>query len=347
MNRKISHSLLLGVLAGASVQAASLMPSLGYQVGEVLSSQTLSAFDIYDDAGARAYGWDANSSTLRQYDVANGGVLADYGAPPGGYADAAFISFVRRSPDGQSVWVGYTVGGNADDRIYEVTNLSGAAVWNQRTTLAGVYDLQFSANGSPFASANLGGFGNPNKLFFLNPGDNFSAIEFAETGGFSADLAFDVTGALIYATTGVGAEQLVRFSQGDINAFLSDPLTWSPLDLVDATVLSDLIAGGSGIFADAFGNIFISLTDYSTFNGSLVHWNGVVGAGDNTQLVASVSNSLGELDGLGDLYAGGELFQSVGFLESGLDTVMTPEPGQYAMMAGVLALGLVVWRRRR
>lgn len=333
-----------------TANAAQLVPTAGYAVGEALTGNTLGAFDVYDDGGAKAFAWDTGSSTLRQFNVAGGGVLADLGAPGGGYSDNAFISFVRRSPGGDSVWVGFTTGSNADDRIYEVTNLGGTPTWNLRTTLAGNYDLQFSASGEAFASANLGGFANPNKLFYLDAGDNFTAIEFAETGGYSADLAFDITGALIYGTNGLGAEQLVRYAAGDINAFLGNPGAWTPLSLADATTLSSLPSSASGLYADEFGGVFIAISDFSgfPFSGILAQWTGIEGADDQLNTLATVSDSLGELDGLGRLVPGGDgiLYQSVGFGQPGVNTLV-PEPRTYAMVAGLLSLGFIVLRRRR
>lgn len=338
--------------ATANVHAASLVPNAGYSVGEVLGDATLGAFDVYEDAGAKAYAWDSGSATLRQYNVSSGGVLADFGVPSGGYADNAFISFVRRAPDGNSVWVGFTVGGNTDDRIYEVTNLDTTPVWNQRATVAGNFDLAFSASGAPFVSANPGGFGNAiNTLYYLDAANGYNAVPFAETGGFSADMAFGVAGQLIYGTNGLGANQLVSYSSGDIGAFLANPGAWTPLALEDATVLSGLGSDTSGLFADAFGNVFIALSDFSgfPFSGTLAQWNGVEGSGDQLNVLATVADSLGELDGLGELQPFGQdgiLYQSVGFGQPGLNTLV-PEPRTYAMIAGCLALGLVVLRRRR
>ena len=34
-----------------------------------------------------------------------------------------YNSFVKFDPSGQSIWVGYTVGGDINDQIYQVTNL--------------------------------------------------------------------------------------------------------------------------------------------------------------------------------------------------------------------------------
>lgn len=341
------------LLASASfVNAATLSPSAGYGVGDALSGSTLSAFDVYQDSGAKAYGWDSNSGTLRQYDVANGGVLSDFGVPPGGYADSAFISFVRRSPDGQSVWVGFTVDGNSDDRIYEVTNLDSTPTWNQRTSLAGNYDLEFSTSGEAFVSANLGGFSNPNKLFYLDAGDSFNAIEFAEVGGYSSDFAFDSSGSLVYGTNGLGANQLVSYASGDISSFLSNPGGWSPLALGDAMVLSNLPFGASGLYADDFGGIFVAMSDFSAFpdaSGTLAQWSGIVGSSEHLDILATAGDSLGELDGLGQLLPNsdtGALYQSVGFGQPGLD-VLVPEPGAYAMLSGALALAFVAYRRRR
>lgn len=336
-------------LTGPHLQAASLVPNAGYTVGQVLTGNTLGAFDVYEAAGAKAYAWDSGTSTLRRFDVSGGGVLADFGAP-GGYTTNAFVSFVRRSPDGASVWVGFTVGGNSDDRIYEVTQLDTTPVWNLRTTLAGNYDLEFSASGAPFASANLGGFSNPNKLFFLDPEDDFNAIEFAETGGFSADLTFDITGALIYGTNGMGANQLIRYAAGEIGAFLSNVGTWIPLSLDDATVLSNLPNGTSGLYADAVGGVYVAMSDFSgfPFAGTLAQWTGEEGTGDHLNILATAADSLGELDGLGALTPGtnnGTLFQSVGFGQAGIDTLV-PEPRTYALLAGVLSLALIARRRR-
>ncbi|MEO0794167.1 MAG: hypothetical protein AAFX93_03340 [Verrucomicrobiota bacterium] len=351
MNLRSSILTLLATsLVSLSTQTlnANLTPVSGYQSGQVLSSQTLGAFDIYSDGGTRAYGWDSNTSTLRRYDVSGGGVLGDFGAPTGGYADSAFISFVRRSPDGNSVWVGFTVGGNTDDRIYEVTDLSGTPTWNLRTTLGGNFDMEFSGNDA-FVSANPGGFGNPNRLFYLDAANSYTAIQFATTGGFSADLAFDATGALVYGTSGLASEQLVSFAAGDISAFLSNPGSWTPFNLGDGTLLSSLPSGASSLWADSVGGIFVALSDFSAFpfSGTLAQWNGTTSAGTNLDTLATADDSLGELDGLGVLALDGTLYQSVGFGNSGIDTLEIPEPSTYALIVGVAILGLRIASRRK
>ncbi|MGE9295791.1 MAG: PEP-CTERM sorting domain-containing protein [Puniceicoccales bacterium] len=348
MNQKKQLSLAVLALAGAAANAA-LTPESGYVSGSVLDSQGISAYDIYDSGGAKAYGWNGSSTTLRQYDVTTGLQLNDLGAPPGGYASGAFVSFVRRSPDGNSVWVGFTVGGNSDDRIYEVTDLAGTPTWNERATVTGNYDLEFFGSDA-FVSADpdAPSFGANNSIYYLDAGDAYNPIEFADVDGYSSALAFNDAGDLVYGTSGLTENELVSFASADIVAFLNNPAVWNPLSRGDATLLSDLPAGSSGLWADAFGGIFVGVTaflpDFSS-EGSLYQWSGLSGIGENLELLASTGSFLGSLDGLGELSNGGVLFASAG--GPGISTLEVPEPSTYAALAGAMALGCALWRRRR
>ncbi|WP_309397038.1 PEP-CTERM sorting domain-containing protein [Cerasicoccus maritimus] len=343
MKTKLPAFLLAGALASVATQvnAQSLNPSAGYSVGQALSSYTLGAYDIYDDGGAKAYGWDSTTSTLRNYDVANGGVLADYGAAPDSYADSAYISFVRQSPDGTSVWVGFSTYDGSDDRIYEVTNLDSTPTWNLKTTVSFNYDLEFDSSGNAFVIAS-------NSIYYLDASNDYSAVLFASAGLYSADFSFDITGNLIYGTNGLDDNVLISFANGDITSFLADTSSWTALGVSDATLLSSLPAGAGGLYADEFGNIYVSTTDFGTYESLIMEWNGNTGDNENYDILASVYNSLGDLDGLGDLLEGGELYDSVGWNGSGIDTLgAVPEPQTYALIAGLASLAVIAIRRRR
>lgn len=335
--------LLIATLTLATHAYAAFSPQPGYTTNTVLGSQSVGFYDVYDDGGnTRAY---AFNGTLKRFDVNNGGQLADLGAPAG---YSGFTSFVRRSPDGNSVWVGFTVSGNTDDRIYEVTNLDTTPVWNLRATVAGNYDLAFRGNEAFITASD---FVN-NTIYWLDAANSYNAVSFATAGSFSAGLAFSATD-LFYATSGFGSGQtLIQFDDTQLTNFLANPGAWVPLGIGDATTLATLpgSAGGTSIFVDAADNVYFAVNDFSAFptvDSSLLKWDGVIGTGANYELIGVNTDdaSFGVLDGIGIIDSDGNLYLA-SFGENGIAQIGVPEPGTYGLILG-LALMLPAVRRLR
>jgi hypothetical protein len=87
-----------------------LIPYPGYEARDIFPAYTnFQAIDIYDTL---LYGTDGD--TILCLDLGNGKPVAKYGKPSG---YESFPSFLSVSPDGKELWAGFTVIGNADDRI--------------------------------------------------------------------------------------------------------------------------------------------------------------------------------------------------------------------------------------
>ena len=175
-----------------------------------------------------------------------------------------WASFLKPDPNEDAFWVGFTMLGDTDDRIYRV-DFDGN--WTHMTTLTGNDDLEFHGNDA-FASANPGASQSPFQpetgIYLLDssgttPTDETAHQLVAEVGGYSSGLGVDSQGNIYYGTynTDSGSNEMLRFAVEDINETLS---TSTPLTLADAETLFDLTLGASDVDVDA--------ADHVIFNGN-------------------------------------------------------------------------------
>lgn len=90
-----------------------------------------------------------------------------------------------------------------------------------------------------------------------------------------------------------------------------------------------------GVTSGSYSQTF-DLTDTASFNSSFVTANGGTAAGAEAALAAALNEGKAYLNIHSSLFAGGEIR---GFL------VPVPEPGTYALIAGLGLCGFGVWRR--
>ncbi len=136
----MSALLMQGV---ALIGQSYLAPEEGYRVAGFLSEYTqIAAFDIKGD---RVYIQDGD--TIHVVSALTGEELVKYGEPAE-YQVTNYASFLTVSPDGHSIWAGYTSDGNVDDRIYSIDMESGE--WTLVAKFPGNYDLVFGRIASWF-----------------------------------------------------------------------------------------------------------------------------------------------------------------------------------------------------
>jgi hypothetical protein len=266
-------------------QSNITFPSPGYQADDQLTSLYPNAFDVLGNSAA-VY---ANGQ-LDLYNTTTWQLVSDLGDANYGTADnPAFNSFVKFDPSGQSIWVGYGVSGNADDEIYQVTNLNSTTpAWNHVATFASNFDLAFSG-GVPYVSgpgpssvgAPLGSV--PNAIWRLDTSGNNNSTEVAAVGGLAAGIVSDSSGNLYYATDFGSNDELLEFTAAQLAQQASNGRI---LQLSDATVLSDLPGGAYDVAVDGAGHVLFT-TNNSDGSSTLGMWDGTAGDADNYTVIGS------------------------------------------------------------
>ena len=331
LNRVLTCLFVLGLvlaLPGMALAESDILAPVDTSSFQAADRATDLYFGGFDVQGTEIACWGGISgvgSELRVVDRTTG-TRTDLGAPADGYS--GYNSFVAFSPIDSSFYVGFTVGDNSDDRIYQVDR---AGTWTHIATLAGNFDLEFAGN-NPFVSGLHDESGNAIWLLDTTGANNHDKL--IEIGGYSAGLGVDTTGNVFYASSD---SALYRWDAADVAGAIGG----TSLTNADGTKLADLEAGAYDTEVDAAGNVLF------TVNGSrniTALWNGTEGDGQNYDALTLGAGEWGNWHTLvkstGDIHTPGEAFYVGDFYFNGVAEVSAvPEPSTLALLlAGVVFL---------
>ena len=287
--------MALSMLALPALGQSSLAPEYGYSVSTWLPEYpNVGAFDFSDTLFFLHDG-----DTIHMLSVNTGQELKKF-AEPGDYADS-FVSFLTMSPDGTTIWTGYTNYGGADDRIYSIDIESGE--WKHKATFPGNWDLVFWEDSILVSGLNSGSWDAPSAIFVLDTSGNDAHRRIIEVGGYSAGMDIDKQGNVYYGTSyAMDPNGLYRWNVDTLRRVIEDPV--EPfLQISDAEKLSDLPAGVYDCEVDEGDHVLFNMNmDGGT--QALCMWNGVSGDGQHIDTLATAS---GEWDWLGNLKSRGNL----------------------------------------
>ncbi len=331
--------------AGLAVADSNIIdPSSAYQAADHLTSLDPTGYDVHGDLVA-VYA----SQHLRLYNRNSWQLISDLG--DAGYTTSAtYNSFVKFDPSGESVWVGYTVGGNVNDRIYQVTGLDSAPAWNHVATLASNYELAFSGGAAYVSGPNSTIFGADNAIWQLDTSGNNNHTLIASVGGFAAGIAFDATGNLYYGTNLGTDDRLVTFSAAQVAE--------GGKSLFDAATLSDIPHPASDVEVDSAGHVLFTTNNvdlyWNQLGSTLGMWNGTSGSGANYEVIgeAGVNHWYNAVRAIGDVTAGGTAYLDDGGAWGspimGLAEINpTPAPEPSTLVLVLCGLAALAWQRRR
>lgn len=261
--------------AAVSGQSEYLTAAPGYGCADLLPDENLfSAFAVDD---SRLAGIDSDG--VRLFDLATQAPTAEFPLP-GGDSYFGFPGFLEFDPAGDALWVGFTVSGNSDDRIYKLDLQSGA--YTQVATMGGNMDIDFHpVAGVLVAGLNSASWDAPNSVFRLDVATG-TLKKVIELGGMSTGFAVEeATGDVVAGTTEGG---IYRWSSASVEQAAADPsaphLTLEQgeklTDLPSGTMLSDIAAAGGRVYFNHNGN-----------GGTLCVWDGTPAAGANFEVMAT------------------------------------------------------------
>ncbi|HUV38914.1 MAG TPA: PEP-CTERM sorting domain-containing protein [Planctomycetota bacterium] len=266
-------------------------------------------------------------------------------------ASLEYGSFCRLTPDGTDVWVGFTVGGNSDDRIYSVPFAGGSAT--HEATFTGNYDLEFAqvgGNWKPFVSGTHSTtFGAPNSVWLLDTAaDNH--VKIADLGGYASGIAFDSAGNLYAIDSGL--LKLYRFG----SARVQSAATGGPSLVGDnAEFATDMHFAGSDITVDGVDHVFFNSNDPSYSGASIVSMlqPGYAGSYKYDNIAEGIggygnwSTQIAFGGGTGDvLLVGGGIYVADFWSSGGVTLLAVPEPATVALLSsGLFTLGALMRRR--
>ncbi len=297
--KKAYFSIFAMLLAlGISAQSSFLSPVPGYVAADLFDGNSMPVFDVHDGL---FYG--NSGQTIHVFDPQTQAEIESY-TNNQGYE--SFVSFLSISPDGESIFAGYTTIGNADDRIYQIDTETGS--WTQVATFPANYDHEMLGEHHLVSGLNSANFGDPNSIFLLDVSGNNAHRKIVEVGGYAAGIATSSDGNL-YAVTSFYGEQnaLYHWENADIMNVI-DNTGAAFLTLNDATLLCNIPAGGNDCEVDAEGHVIFNFNDF-TGDKVMAYWNAISGGDDYTVVATALDESdwLGNIKALGTInsWAGG------------------------------------------
>lgn len=337
MKRRWGIALIITMLLSlptAGMAASTFMDvSASVYPAQANDIHTSYAFSGYDVVGSSTYAWASGS--LKVLDNTSGTVVSDWGTPVG---YSGWNSFVR-SDGADGAYVGFTVSGNTDDRIYRVDS---SGTWSHVATMAGNYDMELYGGNAYVSGLNSTNWSDPNSIWLLDQSGSNNHDLIVQMSGNSAGLAFDGSGNAYYASYD---NLLYRWDASAIaGASGASHLTYA-----DGTKLADLELGAYDITVDAAGNIIFNGNGAYAYNAM---WNGIAGDGYNYDYIGIANGPYGDwlsfLDAEGDVTAvgGGALYQADFYYMGIAEINAVPVPTAVWLLGSGL-LGLVGIRRRK
>jgi len=294
--RKVYLTLTtLCLLALPAPGQSSLIPEYGYRVATWLPDYpNIGAFDFSDTLF-----YLNDGDTIHMLAVSSGKELKKFGEPED-YRDN-FVSFLTLSPDGNTIWTGYTSYGSVDDRIYSVDVNSGT--WTHRANFPGNLDLVFWGDSILVSGLNSSSWDAPAAIFVLDTAGANAHRRIIEPGGYSAGMAVDGQQNLYYGTSyALDPNALYRWEKETLRKVIDDPLE-PVLQVGDGVKLTDLPAGVYDCEVDQGGHVLFNMN----LDGGLkavCKWNGIEGNGQHIDTLATAS---GQWDWLGNIKSRGDI----------------------------------------
>ncbi len=285
----------LFLLMASAIGQTYLVPEEGYRVAYYFPDyQTIGAFDVHENLL-----FIHDGDTIHMVDGKTGEEFKKFGEPAD-YSVANYVSFLTVSPDGKSLWTGYTSDGNVDDRIYSIEMESGA--WKEEARFPGNFDLIFWNDSILISGLNSATWGDPSGIFILDTSGQDLHRKIIEVGGNSSGMAID-TGNNLYLGTSysVDPNAIYKWTRGSITPVIESPGS-APLQISDGQKLTDIPAGAYDLELDTEENLIFNMNQFGSSKVMAI-WNGTWGDGYNLDTLAV---AYGDWDWLGTLKSVGD-----------------------------------------
>ncbi len=277
-------SIVIILIAGLNTAAQSiyLQPAPSFSAMDLLQEQiNFSSFDLYGDQlfandGASVFRFSIDTlEQLQEYPMP-----ADY---------IAWAGFLNLSPDGKTIWAGYTVSDNTDDRIYTIDVASGE--WKNTATLPGNSDLIFVDGHILVSGLENSSWESPTSIFLLDTTGANAHRKIIEIGGSMAGLAADSNGNIYYATYFFSENNfLYQWNATDIESVINNPDA-PYLTVTNAVTLSGLPSGAYDCHVDEGDNVIFNINDFSSAK-ILAIWDKTTGSGFNYDTLALANDDM-------------------------------------------------------